>query len=291
MIVAETTTAAGAPSPLWLLIVVGACVPVTIVALVRIGRWWLSGAPVPPPLDKTLPPVPWPPEFGLALFAFMFVVAMLIPWGYREAMQRNLWPWEPLPAPDLFGPGVFLAQAVPPLLGLAAARFFGRGAAATAGVRLGLLGKGLLAGVVDLAVVLPLCLVALKINVILVILLGYRPELHPVLEKIGEQPTAGVAALALLQAGIMAPLAEEFIYRGVLMMSLVRQAGIGGALAVSSAVFALAHLPAEPQAVLPLFVLALALGYVAYRTRSLVGPIFGHSLFNILMVLGVFTGR
>jgi membrane protease YdiL (CAAX protease family) len=291
MIVAETTSASAAQSPIWLLIVVGACVPVTIVALVRIGRWWLSGAPVPPPLDEALPAVPWPPAFGAALFAFLVFCMFFIQGLYAVGKRDGLWPWEPLAVPDMFGPGMFLAQAVPPLVGLAAVRFFGRGAAATAGVRKGPLVRGLLAGVVALAVALPLCLAALKINVILVLVLGYRPELHPVLEKIGEQPTGVVLALAILQAGVMAPLAEEFIYRGVLMMSLLKQAGIGGALAVSSAVFALAHLPAEPQAVLPLFVLALALGYVAYRTRSLVGPIIGHSLFNTLMVLSAFAAR
>ena len=289
MVIAEAQTTAAPEAPTWLLIVAVACVPVTIVALARIGRWWLSGAPLPLPLDKAWPAVPWPPAFGLALFLLMFVSMILIIKLYAIGTEKGLWPWEPLPVPDMFGPGVFLGQVVPPLLGLAAVRLFGRGSAATVGVRAGPLGRGLLGGVVALAVVLPLCIVALKVNTILVVLLGGRPELHPVLEKIGQQPTAGIVALALIQAAILAPLAEEFIYRGVLMTTLMKQAGIGGALVVSSAVFALVHMMTEPQAVLPLFILALAMGYVAYRTRSLVGPIITHSLFNALMVLGTFA--
>ena len=290
MMVAEVTTA-GLEAPLWFVIVVVACVPVTVVALARIGRWWLSGAPLPLPLDKAWPLLRWSPAFGFGLFLVMFMATQLIPQAYLSGKADGLWPWEPLKAPDMFGVGIFLGQAVPPLLGLAALRFFGRGTAQAAGVRIATLGRGLFAGVAAAAVVLPLCVVALKVNVILVVLVGGRPQLHPVLETIGEQPTLAVAALALFQAGIMAPLAEEFTYRGVLMTTLLRHAGPGAALAVSSALFAVVHVMAEPQAVLPLFVLAMAMGYVAYRTRSLVGPIVTHSLFNSLMVLSALTTR
>jgi membrane protease YdiL (CAAX protease family) len=289
--VAEVTTAAAPEAPLWLLLVVGACVPVTLVALVRIGRWWISGAPLPLPLDKAWPALRWSPEFGFGLFVLMALATQLIPHAYMTGKEYGLWPWEPLQVPDMFGVAIFLGQAVPPLLGLAALRFLGQGTASMVGVRIAPLGPGLLSGVVAAAVVLPLCVVALKINVILVVLLGGHPQLHPVLETIGEQPTGGVVALALFQAGIMAPLAEEFIYRGVLLMTLMKAVGIGRAILVSSAVFAVMHLPAQPQAVLPLFVLALGLGYIAYRTRSLVGPIVAHCLFNSLMVLSAFTSR
>jgi membrane protease YdiL (CAAX protease family) len=289
MMVAEVT-AAGPEAPLWLILVVVACVPATIVAMLRIGRWWISGAPLPLPLDKAWPAIRWSPEFGLGLFVLLALATQLIiPHAYMAGKEQGLWPWEPLRLPEMFGMAIFLGQAVPPLLGLAALWILGRGAAETAGVRIAPLGAGLLAGVVAAAVVLPVCMVALKINVILVVLAGGQPQLHPVLETIGEQPTWGVTALALFQAGIMAPLAEEFIYRGVLMMTLMKAVGIGRAILVSSAIFAVMHLPAQPQAVLPLFVLALGLGYIAYRTRSLVGPVVAHSVFNSLMVLSAFT--
>ena len=291
MMVAEVTTSAAPESPLWLLLVVAACLPVTAVALVRIGRWWLSGDPIPLPLDKAWPAVPWPPVFGFALFVLMSMGMVLIVSLYAAGTDAGLWPWEPIRVPEMFGLGVFLGQAVPPLLGLAIVRAFGQGAVSTVGVRIGSLGPGLLAGVAAVAVVLPLCIVSLKINAILVVLLGGQPQLHPVLETLGAQRTVWVTGLALFQAGIMAPLAEEFIYRGVLMMTLLKQVGIVGALGISSALFAMVHMITEPQAVLPLFVLALALGYIAYRTRSLVGPIIAHSLFNSLMVLGTVTAR
>jgi membrane protease YdiL (CAAX protease family) len=144
---------------------------------------------------------------------------------------------------------------------------------------------------VAFAVALPVCLVALKVNVVLMSLLGQAPLQHPLLETVERAPAAWVLPLALFQAAVLAALAEEFIYRGVLMTSLLPQAGVAGALTVSSAVFALVHLPTEPQAVLPLFMLALALGWVGYWTRSLLAPVITHAMFNALMVLGAFATR
>jgi membrane protease YdiL (CAAX protease family) len=97
-------------------------------------------------------------------------------------------------------------------------------------------------------------------------------------------------ALALVEAGLLAPLAEEFIYRGVLLVSLMKEIGVGGAIFGSSLLFALAHAGAQPQSVLSLFLLGAALAYAAYRTRSLVAPILTHAVFNSVMVMGTFFG-
>jgi len=75
------------------------------------------------------------------------------------------------------------------------------------------------------------------------------------------------------------------MYRGVLMMTLAKEAGAPTALLLSSAAFAAVHLPVEPQAFLPLFCLGLALGYITLRTGSLLAPIVAHGVFNGLMLL------
>jgi membrane protease YdiL (CAAX protease family) len=286
----ETSSASGPIAPLWLLIVAAACLPVTIVALVRIHRWWLSGDPLPLPADGALG-CAWPPVAGLALFVLMTLAMMLIAAGYAEGKKAGLWPWEPLNVPEMFSPGMFLAQVVPALAGLGVLRLFGRGAAATAGVRVGNARVTLLAGLVAFAAVLPVCVVALKVNVMVNSLLGIAPQVHPLLQTVQRAPEAWVLPLALLQAAVLAALAEEFIYRGVLMMSLLRHAGPAAALAISSVAFALVHLRTEPQAVLPLFLLALAMGWVGYWTRSLLAPVITHALFNALMVVSTFTGQ
>ncbi len=93
---------------------------------------------------------------------------------------------------------------------------------------------------------------------------------------------------AMLMAGVvvMAPVMEEIVYRGLLLPGLARATGstsvaIGGC----SAIFAMMHWGSVPEgtfgAVGPtLFVLALGLGLVYVRTRSILAPIVMHALFN-----------
>lgn len=82
----------------------------------------------------------------------------------------------------------------------------------------------------------------------------------------------------------------------VLLMGIVylvvrsrQRSPVPGAIFTSSLFFAAYH-PTWPQPI-PLFVLALALGYLAYRRQSLVGPMVLHALFNAfacgLLVLGL----
>jgi membrane protease YdiL (CAAX protease family) len=60
--------------------------------------------------------------------------------------------------------------------------------------------------------------------------------------------------------------------------------GAARAIFASSLMFAAAHANAWP-APIPLFVLALALGWLAYRTQSIIGCVVVHSLFNSVGML------
>jgi membrane protease YdiL (CAAX protease family) len=64
------------------------------------------------------------------------------------------------------------------------------------------------------------------------------------------------------------------------------RAGAARAIYASSLLFALIHYNAWPTPI-PLFFLSLALGYVAYRTQSLLGPILMHGLFNAVSLLAL----
>jgi uncharacterized protein len=88
-------------------------------------------------------------------------------------------------------------------------------------------------------------------------------------------------------AVVLAPVAEEFIFRG-LLYPFVKQLGSPRyALFGVSALFALIHL--DLGTLLPLFVLALALTWLYERTDNLLVPITAHSLFNAanLVLLGL----
>jgi membrane protease YdiL (CAAX protease family) len=277
-------------SYLWLVVAVAVCLPVCIIVLRRIGRWWLSAQGVPPPLGGPQTPVPWPAALGMLVFLGLLLLTMGLPTAYDGAARAGLLPWEPLKIPEMFSPGMFLGQVLPPLVGLLFVAKFGRAGLEAVGIRRESPRSGVLHGLVAFLTILPVCVVGLVASMKVMAFLKAPVTTHPLLEMVQETHEAWVIPVAIFQAGVLAPVAEEFMYRGVLMMTLLKQMGILGALIVSSALFAIMHLTTEPQAVLPLFFLGIALGYVAYRTRSLVAPIVTHAIFNTLMVLGTSLG-
>jgi membrane protease YdiL (CAAX protease family) len=121
-----------------------------------------------------------------------------------------------------------------------------------------------------------------------------------VLEKIG-WPVEDQAAVLLLAgaksawlkiylgafAVVIAPVAEEFIFRGVLF-PFVRQLGFPKSAWLGvSALFALIHFDAGTF--VPLFALALALTWLYEFTGNLFAPIFAHSLFNAANLVLLFA--
>ena len=80
---------------------------------------------------------------------------------------------------------------------------------------------------------------------------------------------------------IAAPLAEEFIFRGLIFGGLRRSMGLGASMVLSAAVFAVVH-PAASM--LPVFVLGLGTALVYDRTRSLMAPVLMHAVYNAAMV-------
>jgi len=80
-------------------------------------------------------------------------------------------------------------------------------------------------------------------------------------------PGALGIAMTLLLAGIIAPIAEEIVFRGVLLSALDRRWGAWSAIIISSVVFSLMHVTLF--AIPPIFVFALVLGwYSCAHVRS-----------------------
>lgn len=107
------------------------------------------------------------------------------------------------------------------------------------------------------------------------------PPQHPVLLALHASAWGwwGAAQLAFA-AIVVAPLAEELIFRGLLLQSLWRHTRLAWvAIAGSGFVFGLIHFP-QPQAVLPLATMGIVLGYVRVRYRSLTACVLIHALFN-----------
>ncbi len=89
--------------------------------------------------------------------------------------------------------------------------------------------------------------------------------------------------LAILAVVILAPIAEEVFFRGVVFNAFLREGSRRWAFLGSSALFAAIHL--SLVAVLPIFLLGLALAWVYGRTGNLLAPIAMHMTVNGLSVL------
>ncbi len=136
--------------------------------------------------------------------------------------------------------------------------------------------------------------------VVLPVALGLESACSFALQKIGWEPQPEAAVKLLLEtpvwptgiylgffAVVLAPVAEEFIFRGVLF-PFVRQLGFPRLAWLGvSGLFALIH--GGAAIFIPLLVLALVLTWLYEKTGSLLAPIAVHSLFNtanlVLLVL------
>ena len=136
--------------------------------------------------------------------------------------------------------------------------------------------------------VLPVCMALLALSELLMPSSWTRQ--HPVLEAIHRQSVAWQAVLAYGTV-VLAPLAEEIFFRGLLQSMLRRYlAGPWPAVIAASALFAFIHAPLW-QTIPALFALGLVLGYSYERTGRLFAPIAIHALFNAVSLgVNLFAG-
>lgn len=111
--------------------------------------------------------------------------------------------------------------------------------------------------------------------------------MQPALQAILETDSISLLIWACVIGAVITPISEELLFRGLLQPALQRWAGPWAAISLGAAFFSLAHMDlfAAPS----MLVLGLALGYVYYRTRSLVAPFLLHAAHNTL-VLMLFVG-
>ena len=98
--------------------------------------------------------------------------------------------------------------------------------------------------------------------------------------------------VAAIGVAVLAPVAEELLFRGVFLRALLRRATPGVSVAGSAVLFAAVH-PLLDPATLPLVVPLLALGVLsgvrAVRTGDLSQSILVHAGFNLLGVIGLLS--
>jgi membrane protease YdiL (CAAX protease family) len=113
---------------------------------------------------------------------------------------------------------------------------------------------------------------------------------NPLLDLVLTSPDPWALACFGVTAIVLAPLFEEILFRGVLLPVAGRHLGGVQAVVVSAAVFAAAHLSLGE--LVPLFVLALGLGWLRWSSGRLVPCVLMHALwnamtfFNLLLLAG-----
>jgi len=145
------------------------------------------------------------------------------------------------------------------------------------------------AGLLTLAL-LPVVLGLQIISAELLFRAGWSPQAQLAVTLLADSKSWGMRIYLGLFAVVLAPVAEEFIFRGMLYpfvkrLGYPRLAWIGVSLA-----FALVH--DDAATFVPLFVLALALTWLYELTDNLFAPIAVHALFNaanlvLLLLMGL----
>ncbi|MGO0058489.1 lysostaphin resistance A-like protein [Brevibacillus fluminis] len=93
--------------------------------------------------------------------------------------------------------------------------------------------------------------------------------------------------MSILMTGVLVPIAEEILFRGVIQTSLVKRWGAFWGIAISSVWFASVHI--DIALFVPLFTISLAIGYLRHRFNSIWGAIILHSLNNLVSVIFYFN--
>jgi membrane protease YdiL (CAAX protease family) len=155
------------------------------------------------------------------------------------------------------------------------------------GLRNADLKKSLLLAVGVLALALPVVLGLQQVSAFALEKIGWSPEDQRAIELFAHAQSAWMRGYLVVFALALAPVAEEFIFRGMLYPFIKQLGRPKLALVGVSFLFALIHLNAPTF--VPLFVLALALTWLYEMTDCLLAPIAAHSLFNAANLVILFT--
>jgi membrane protease YdiL (CAAX protease family) len=95
------------------------------------------------------------------------------------------------------------------------------------------------------------------------------------------------AARALLVGAVIPAFSEEILFRGVLQRSLEQVRTPRRAIVITACIFGILHL--NPILVVPLIVIGVYLGFLAWYTQSLALPIVAHFLNNAFAIVALYA--
>lgn len=230
--------------------------------------WWLRARgrdPLGPSVGRALP------DTGRALLAVLF--------AYLAAPYLMALLWERPPRDQagavhiLLGQGVLLAVA---LAALPSAMRVGPATLEPGGrARCGVLGGLAIYGVA--------AVIALGVQAAYAVA-GAEPPQQAVVALARDAVGADLAAVAVT-AVVLAPVAEEILYRGIVLPAFARATNVRTAVVAQAVLFGSMHVLARPETwplAIPLAAVGAGLGVLYVRTRSLSVPFLAHMTFNAL---------
>jgi membrane protease YdiL (CAAX protease family) len=274
--VADEAGPSPAPAPLLAIDELIAALAVVIIGAVGI-RWLAVSRKDPlrlaPPRPNRLR------EDVLALTILIYLLAVLFFSGLAKLVTGET---EGVLASLMIGSGAQLAAGVACLV--VAAKYF------DGGLDRFWIGPGLArqrAGILVLVlIVLAIGLCPLALNVTIHVVLYFAPEhvfeAHPTIEALRDEAQPwGIVVALWIGAAVVAPVAEELFFRGLVQTFLVNVARRRWlAIIAASVAFGVMHW-GYPHHVPALILLAVLMGYAYERTGSLLPPVIIHAAFNL----------
>ncbi len=138
--------------------------------------------------------------------------------------------------------------------------------------------RALLLAVPAVIILLPVALGLQQVSAVVLTKLGWQPEDQIAVTLLANTKSWWMRVYLGAFAVVLAPVAEEFIFRGMLY-PFVKQLG-WPRLAWVGVSFAFALIHDDAATFVPLLVLALALTWLYEKTDNLLAPITAHALFN-----------
>lgn len=129
-----------------------------------------------------------------------------------------------------------------------------------------------------------LWLASIAVNALQVRALGPNPQ--SLVVSVGAHSGPVALLMDLATGAIVAPFAEELLYRGLIFGGLAQRVPLGAAAAVSAFLFALSH---GLGVIAPIFILGLGLAWIYARTGTLWAAMTAHALVNAISLVLLFV--
>ncbi|MGH2379560.1 MAG: lysostaphin resistance A-like protein, partial [Candidatus Limnocylindria bacterium] len=131
---------------------------------------------------------------------------------------------------------------------------------------------------------LGLWLLSILANLVSISFFGPNPQ--ALVQSFSAHRGADALALDLLTGVVVAPFAEEALYRGVVFAALAQRVPVAAAALASALLFAVPH---GVGVLAPILVLGTGLAWVYWRTGTLWAPILAHAVVNAISLVVLFA--